>query len=55
MITTVLYEIIETEYPIEELKNIIIEISELEKNPILIEDEYTSLYEKYKKKLLYLP
>ena len=50
MITTVLYEIIETDYPIKELKNIInIEISELEKNPILIEDEYTSLYEKYKK------
>ena len=50
MITTVLYDIIETDYPIEDLKNIIrIEISELEKNPILIEDEYTSLYEKYKK------
>jgi hypothetical protein len=47
----VIDDIIETEYPKDDLKkNIIsIDIIELEKDSLLLEDEYTYLYEKYKK------
>ena len=50
IISSVIDEIIETDYPLKDLKNIIsVEITELEKNSMLIDDEYTNLYEKYKK------
>ncbi len=50
IINNVIDEIIKTEYSLQDLKQIIsTDIIELEKNHLLIEDEYTVLYEKYKK------